>query len=254
MHKAFPLPVIKFPLAEEVPTASEESCHCQKKREATAVKIALLLKSRRNCQSKSDDSYANKYKTAQELWAAILKTFGGNEATKKTKKNLLKQQYGNFKAEGTETLEQKKLSKSINDFSRMDECLALVDLGASVNLMPLSVCNKLSLPELSPTYMTLELADQSISRPVRVAEDVFVKVGTFHFPADFVVIDFDADPRVPLILGRSFLKTGRALIDVYEGELTLRVGKEAVTFNLDQNSRYSANYDAMLVNRIDLIT
>nr|GFA91223.1 hypothetical protein [Tanacetum cinerariifolium] len=106
MHKAFPLPVMEFPLPGEVPTASEESSHYQKKKDATAVKIALLLKSRRNCQSKSYDSYANKYKTAQELWAAILKTFGGNEATKKTKKNLLKQQYGNFKAEGLETLEQ----------------------------------------------------------------------------------------------------------------------------------------------------
>nr|GEZ73312.1 reverse transcriptase domain-containing protein [Tanacetum cinerariifolium] len=95
--------------------------------------------------------------------------------------------------------------------------------------------------------------DRSISRPVGVAIDVFVKVGTFHFPADFVVVDFDADPRVSLILERSFLKTGRALIDVYEGELTLRIGKEAITFNLDQTSRYSANYDAMSVNRIDLI-
>nr|GEV65865.1 hypothetical protein [Tanacetum cinerariifolium] len=80
------------------------------------------------------------------------------------------------------------------DFLRMDECLALSDLDASINLMPLSVWNKLSLPELSPTCMTLELADRSISRPVGVAEDVFVKVGTFHFPADFVVIDFDANP------------------------------------------------------------
>nr|GEW66724.1 hypothetical protein [Tanacetum cinerariifolium] len=136
---------------------------------------------------------------------------------------------------------------------RMDECLALADLGTSINLMPLSVWNKFSLPELSPTCMTLELADRLISRSVGVAEDVFVKVGTFHFPADFVVVDFDADPRIPLILGRSFLKTGRALIDVYEGELTLRFGKEAVTFNLDRTSRYSANYDNMSVNRIDLI-
>nr|GEZ45785.1 DNA-directed DNA polymerase [Tanacetum cinerariifolium] len=93
----------------------------------------------------------------------------------------------------------------------------------------------------------------SISRTVGVVEDVFVKVGTFHFPSTFVVVDFDADPRVPLILGRSFLKTGRALIDVYEGELTLRVGKKAITFNLDQTSRYSANYDAMSVNQIDFI-
>nr|GEV16626.1 putative ribonuclease H-like domain-containing protein [Tanacetum cinerariifolium] len=112
---------------------------------------------------------------------------------------------------------------------------------------------RLSLPELSPTCMTLELANRSISRLVGVAIDVFVKVGTFHFPTDFVVVDFDADPRVPLILERSFLKAESALIDVYEGELTLRVGKEAVTFNLDQTSRYSVNYDAMSVNRIELI-
>nr|GFB08265.1 DNA-directed DNA polymerase [Tanacetum cinerariifolium] len=108
------------------------------------------------------------------------------------------------------------------DFSGMDECLALANLGTSINLMPLSVWNKLSLLELSPTCMTLELMDRSISHPVGVAEDVIVK-------------------------------TERALIDVYEGELTLRVGKEAVTFNLDQTSRYSTNYDAMSVNRIYLI-
>ncbi|GJQ95224.1 reverse transcriptase domain-containing protein [Tanacetum coccineum] len=133
------------------------------------------------------------------------------------------------------------------------KCLALADLGASINLMPLSVWKKLSLPELTPTCMTLELADRSITKPIGIAEDVYLKVGKFKFPADFVVVDFDADPRVPLILGRSFLKTGRALIDVYEGELTLRVGKEAVTFNLDQTSRYSSNYDDMTANRIDVI-
>nr|GFA86588.1 reverse transcriptase domain-containing protein [Tanacetum cinerariifolium] len=127
------------------------------------------------------------------------------------------------------------------------------DLGASINLMPLLVWNKVSLLDLSPTCMTLELVDRLISRPVGVTEDVFVKVGTFHFPADFVVVDFDADPRVPLILGRSFLKTERALIDVFEGELTLCVGKESITFNLDQTSRYSANYNDMTTKRIDVI-
>ncbi|GJT89670.1 reverse transcriptase domain-containing protein [Tanacetum coccineum] len=139
------------------------------------------------------------------------------------------------------------------DFPRMNECLALADLGASINLMPLSVWKRLSLPELTPTCMTLELTDRTISQPIGIAEDVYVKVGKFQFLADFVVVDFDADPRVPLILGRSFLKTGRALIDVYEGELTLCVGKEVVTFNLDQTSRYSSNYDDMTANRIDVI-
>nr|GEX09558.1 reverse transcriptase domain-containing protein [Tanacetum cinerariifolium] len=104
----------------------------------------------------------------------------------------------------------------------MDECLVLADLGASINLMPLSVWNKLSLPELTLTLMTLELADRSISRPIGVVEDVFVKVGKFHFSADFVVVDFDADPR-------------------------------AITFNLDQTSRYSSNYNDMTANRIDVI-
>ncbi|GJT58762.1 reverse transcriptase domain-containing protein, partial [Tanacetum coccineum] len=129
------------------------------------------------------------------------------------------------------------------DFPGIDECLALADLGASINIMPLSMWKKISLPELTPTCMTLELADRSITQPISIAEDVYLKVGKFKFLADFVVVDFDADPRVPLILGRYFLKTGRALIDVYEGELTLRVGKEAVTFNLDQTSRYSSNYE-----------
>nr|GEX54996.1 hypothetical protein [Tanacetum cinerariifolium] len=131
------------------------------------------------------------------------------------------------------------------------DCLALADIGTSINLMPLSVWKMLSLTELSPACMTLKLADRSISRPVGVAKDVSVKVGKFHFSADFVVVDFDANPRVSLILERSFLKTRHALIDVYEGELTLRVSNKAVTFNLDQTSRYSSNNDDMLVNRID---
>ncbi|GJW71355.1 reverse transcriptase domain-containing protein [Tanacetum coccineum] len=110
----------------------------------------------------------------------------------------------------------------------MDVCHALADLGESINLMPLSIWKKLSLPELTPTQMTLELADRSITYPKGLAEDVFVKVGKFHFPTDFVVVDFEVDPRVPLILGRSFLRTNRALIDVYEGELILRNGNEQI--------------------------
>nr|GEW09410.1 DNA-directed DNA polymerase [Tanacetum cinerariifolium] len=86
------------------------------------------------------------------------------------------------------------------DFPGMEVCHALADLGASINLMPLSIWKKLSLPELTPTRMTFELADRSITRPKGVAEDVFVKVGKFHFPTDFVVVDFEANPRVPLIL------------------------------------------------------
>ncbi|GJS75969.1 reverse transcriptase domain-containing protein [Tanacetum coccineum] len=114
----------------------------------------------------------------------------------------------------------KKLPENLRDpdkflipcnFLGMDVCHALADLGTSINLMPLCIWKKLSLPELTPTRMTLELADRSITYPKGLAEDVFVKVGKFHFPTDFVVVDFEVDPRVPLILGRSFLRTGRAL-------------------------------------------
>ncbi|GKE67504.1 reverse transcriptase domain-containing protein, partial [Tanacetum coccineum] len=93
------------------------------------------------------------------------------------------------------------------NFPEIVECLALSDLGASINLMPLSIWRKLSLPELTPTQMILELADWSTTRPTGIAEDVFVRVGKFHFPADFVVVDYVVDPRVPLILGKPFLRT-----------------------------------------------
>nr|GEX71841.1 reverse transcriptase domain-containing protein [Tanacetum cinerariifolium] len=138
------------------------------------------------------------------------------------------------------------------EFPGMDECLALADLGASINLMPLSVWEGLLLRELTPTCMTLELVDRSVSKPNGIAKDVSVKVGVFYFPTDFVVVDFEPDPRVPLILGRCFLKTGRALIDVHKGELTLRIRNEAITYNLDQTSRYSANYNRMTENKIDI--
>ncbi|GKC14007.1 reverse transcriptase domain-containing protein, partial [Tanacetum coccineum] len=141
----------------------------------------------------------------------------------------------------------KKLPEKLGDpgkflipcnFPGMDVCHALADLGASINLMPLSIWKKLSLPELTPTRMTLELADRSITHPKGLAEDIFVKVGNFHFPTDFVVVDFEADPRVPLILGRSFLRTSRALIDVYEGELVLRDGNEQITFHVNGTSKH----------------
>ncbi|GKC58332.1 reverse transcriptase domain-containing protein [Tanacetum coccineum] len=86
------------------------------------------------------------------------------------------------------------------DFSEFDSYLALADLGASINLMPLSIWKKLQLSGLTETKMVLELADRTISKPTGVAENVFVKVGKFYFPADFVVLDFIADPRVPLQL------------------------------------------------------
>nr|GEZ11512.1 reverse transcriptase domain-containing protein [Tanacetum cinerariifolium] len=113
------------------------------------------------------------------------------------------------------------------DFPRMAECIALADLSPSINVIQLSVWNKLSLPDVSPMCMTVELADRSISRPGGAPKMSSSK--------------------------RSFLKTERDFIDVFEGELSLRVGKEVITFNLNQTSRYSANYNDMTAKRIDFI-
>nr|GEZ58451.1 reverse transcriptase domain-containing protein [Tanacetum cinerariifolium] len=134
----------------------------------------------------------------------------------------------------------KKLPKKLGDpekflipcgFSEL-KCKALANLGASINLMPLSVWKKLGLPELIPTRMTLELAKRAICTPVGIARDVFVPVGKFTFPADFVIVDYESDPRVPFILGRPFLRTAHALIDVHGEDMILRDGDERLTLNM----------------------
>ncbi|GKA32992.1 hypothetical protein Tco_0904219 [Tanacetum coccineum] len=138
------------------------------------------------------------------------------------------------------------------DFPEMDECLALADLGASINLMPLSIWKELNLLDLTKTRMILELADRTISIPTGIAEDVFVKVGTFFFPFYFVVVDYIADPRVPLILGRPFLRTARALIDVHGEQMTLRHDDQSITFKVGDTKTFSYNIIES-VKRIDVI-
>nr|GEW31230.1 putative reverse transcriptase domain-containing protein [Tanacetum cinerariifolium] len=195
-----------------MPLPEEKCCHCQK--------FALLSLSKGNRQSKMTVSYRLVPYVPPFILASLL-----------TNKDKLCKLARTSLNEHCSAVLLKKLPEKLGDpgkflipcdFPGMAECLALVDLGASINQMPLSVWNKLSLLDLSPTCMTLELVDCSISRSVGVAEDIFVK-------------------------------TERALIDVFEGELTLRVGKEAITLNLDHTSRYSANYNDMAANRIEVI-
>ena len=112
---------------------------------------------------------------------------------------------------------------------------ALCDSGASINLMPLSVAKRLSLGELTPTAITLQMADRTLAHPEDILEDVLIKVGKFVFLVDFVVINIEEDKQVPLLLGKPFLATGAALIDVKKGELTLRVRDEAMHFNLNDS-------------------
>ena len=113
---------------------------------------------------------------------------------------------------------------------------ALADLGASINLMPYKMFKQLGLGEPKPTRMSIQLADRSVKYPRGIIEKVLVKIDKFIFPVDFVVLDMDEDVEVPLILGRIFLATARAVIDVGDGKLVLRVGDEEIIFRI---------YDAM---------
>ncbi|GJZ10675.1 reverse transcriptase domain-containing protein [Tanacetum coccineum] len=155
----------------------------------------------------------------------------------------------------------KKLPEKLGDpgkflipcgFSEL-KCKALADLGASINLMPLSVWKELGLPELISTQMTLELANRDICTPKGIARDVFVPVGKFTFPADFVIVDYESDPRVPLILGRPFLRTARALIGVHGEEMILRDGNERLILNMrNDTSSYSNEPHQESINMIDV--
>ncbi|XP_022032673.1 uncharacterized protein LOC110933775 [Helianthus annuus] len=120
---------------------------------------------------------------------------------------------------------------------------ALAELGASINLMPFSLYEKLDLGELSPTRMTLSLADRSVKYPRGIVENLLVNVDKFVFPADFVILDMEADERVPIILGRPFLRTAKALIDVHDGKITLRVGEESVTFEIERSMNHPSGSD-----------
>ncbi|GJR07810.1 hypothetical protein Tco_0790462 [Tanacetum coccineum] len=107
---------------------------------------------------------------------------------------------------------------------------ALVDLGASVSVMPLLTYLNLGLGELAHTKLTVELADRTVKYPKGIAENVLVGIGKFTFPVDFIILDMPEDIKVPLILGRPFLSTARAKIDVYKRKITLRVGEEKIIF------------------------
>ena len=127
---------------------------------------------------------------------------------------------------------------------------ALCDLGASINLMPLSIFKRLGLGEARPTTVTLQLADRSLKHPRGIIEDVLVKVDKFIFPADFIVLDMEEDKEIPIILGRPFLATGRAMIDVQRGELKLRVQEEEVKFNVFEAVRHPAESDTCFMAEI----
>ncbi|XP_015960305.1 uncharacterized protein LOC107484200 [Arachis duranensis] len=128
---------------------------------------------------------------------------------------------------------------------------ALCDLGASINLMPLSVMKKLQIKEVKPTRISLQLADLSIKFPMGVVEDLLVKVGPFIFPTDFVILDMEEDKKSSIILGRPILATGRALIDVKKGELTLRVNEEQVFLNVFEALKHPNDSEGCM--RVDVV-
>ncbi|XP_057452422.1 uncharacterized protein LOC130744247 [Lotus japonicus] len=128
---------------------------------------------------------------------------------------------------------------------------ALCDLGASINLMPLSMFKRLNLGEVTPTMISLQMADRSLKTPYGIIEDVVVKVDKFVFPVDFIILDMEEDSKVPLILGRPFLATGEAEIKVAKGTLTLRVGEDEVLFNIFDSLKHRADDEVFRCEVVD---
>ncbi|XP_058009614.1 uncharacterized protein LOC131183238 [Hevea brasiliensis] len=120
---------------------------------------------------------------------------------------------------------------------------ALCYLGASVSLMPLSVCQKLEVGEFKPTTISLQLADRSVKYPVGILENIPIKVENFFFPVDFVVLEIEEDVQIPIILGRPFLAITGAIIDIKNGQLTLKVGDKEVEFNLINTMKHKLEPD-----------
>ncbi|GJS23772.1 reverse transcriptase domain-containing protein [Tanacetum coccineum] len=123
---------------------------------------------------------------------------------------------------------------------------ALADLGASINLMPHSLFRRLGISKLKPTRMSIQLADRSIKYPIGVSENLLVKVSKFIFLVEFIVLEIDEDELVLIILGRPFLATARAVIDVHEGKLSLRVRSETITFNIRKSMKSKHSRDNYL--------
>nr|XP_016485959.1 PREDICTED: uncharacterized protein LOC107806336 [Nicotiana tabacum] len=130
----------------------------------------------------------------------------------------------------------------LRDFAR-----ALCDNGASINLMPLAIYNKVGLCMTRPTSMRLQMADRSIKRLVGIVDDILMKVGKFLLPAYFVILDCDVVKEIPIILGRSFLATGRALMDLERNENKFRVNDEEVTFQASKGIKLPHAYESILV-------
>ncbi|XP_016172972.1 uncharacterized protein LOC107615422 [Arachis ipaensis] len=116
---------------------------------------------------------------------------------------------------------------------------ALCDLGSSVNLMPLSMMRRISIEKVKPIQMSLELVDISLVIPKGVIENLFVRVGKFIFPANFVILDLEEEGNDSIILGRPFLATARAIIDVEQGKMTLRINDEKITLNVFQEIQHT---------------
>ena len=133
---------------------------------------------------------------------------------------------------------------------------ALCDLGASINLMPLSMFKRLRLGKPKLTTISLQLVDRSYQHPRGIIENVLVKVGKFILPADFVILDIEKDDSVPIILGRPFLATGKAQINVQEGELKLRVQGDEITFHVFQPMKHpndDPNEDILKLHHTEIL-
>ncbi|XP_075100713.1 uncharacterized protein LOC142176595 [Nicotiana tabacum] len=135
-----------------------------------------------------------------------------------------------------------------------DFAKALCDLGANINIMPLVIYKRSGIGRARPTSMLLQLADRAVKRLFGILDDVLIQVGKFVLPANFVILDCKVDEEIPIILGRPFLATGRALIDCETGELKMRLNDEEIIFNVQKSMRRPSEFaNCCLIDTVDVI-
>ena len=118
--------------------------------------------------------------------------------------------------------------------------------------MPKSIFDRIGVGEIKPTRITLQLADQSVKHPLGIVEDLPIQIGKYFVPIDFVVVEMEEDDQTPLLLGRPFLNTARAVIEVHEGKISFKIGDETITFQIARSMQYPQDYDSICkIDQID---
>ncbi|XP_070019610.1 uncharacterized protein [Nicotiana sylvestris] len=265
------MPATPIPLEVDEPTNLTEVNPNREKPASSAQRVIPAPSPRRLVKQKKEDQYKKFREMLRQIQldVPLMDALREMPGCAKTMKDLMSRKF-DFQDLSTVTLTQtcsavvtRPMAQKMSDPGSFTiPCTigsyvfakALRDLGTNINLMPLAVYTKLCIGRARPISLLLQLADRTVKRPTGILDDVLVQVGKFVFPADFVILDCQVDEEIPIILGRPFLATRRALVDCETRELKMRLNDEEVIFNVQQSMRRPSGYaNCSLAEAVDVI-